>query len=57
MTDPPTTPTDVVARLFERTNAHDLDGLVACFAPDYALTNPVHPARDQEISRWKNCRR
>jgi ketosteroid isomerase-like protein len=46
MTDPPTTPTDVVARLFERTNAHDLDGLVACFAPDYALTNPVHPARD-----------
>jgi ketosteroid isomerase-like protein len=36
----------VVARLFERTNAHDLDGLVACFAADYALTNPAHPARD-----------
>ena len=39
------TPEAVVAHLIERTNAHDLDGLVACFAPDYVLTNPVHPAR------------
>jgi ketosteroid isomerase-like protein len=39
------TPQAVVAHLIERTNAHDLDGLVACFAPDYVLTNPVHPAR------------
>ena len=46
MSDPPATPTDVIARLFERTNAHDLEGLVACFGPDYALSNPVHPARD-----------
>lgn len=46
MTDPLATPTAVVARLFDRTNAHDLEGLVGCFAPDYALTNPVHPARD-----------
>jgi len=44
--DPQATPTDLVARLFERTNAHDLEGLVACFGPDYALSNPVHPARD-----------
>jgi ketosteroid isomerase-like protein len=46
MTDSPATPSEVVARLFERTNARDLDGLVACFAADYALTNPAHPARD-----------
>ena len=39
------TPEAVVAHLVERTNAHDLDGLVACFAPDYVLTNPVHPSR------------
>ncbi|MEO7070721.1 MAG: nuclear transport factor 2 family protein [Nostocoides sp.] len=38
--------TALIAILFERTNAHDLEGLVACFAPDYALTNPIHPARD-----------
>lgn len=46
MSDPPATPTDLVARLFDRTNAHDVEGLVGCFAPDYALTNPAHPARD-----------
>lgn len=46
MTDSPATPSEVVARLFERTNAHDVDGMVGCFAPDYALTNPAHPARD-----------
>ena len=40
------TPQAVVAHLIERTNAHDLDGLVACFAPDYVLTNPVHPSRN-----------
>lgn len=39
------TPEAVIAHLFERTNAHDLDGLVACFAPDYVLTNPAHPSR------------
>ena len=39
------TPQEVVVYLVERTNAHDLDGLVACFAPDYVLTNPVHPSR------------
>ena len=27
-------------------DAHDLEGLVGCFASDYVLTNPVHPARD-----------
>ncbi len=46
MSEPHATPTDLIARLFERTNAHDLEGLVACFGADYTLTNPVHPARD-----------
>ncbi|MCV2395747.1 nuclear transport factor 2 family protein [Actinotalea sp. M2MS4P-6] len=36
---------DVVDRLMAATNAHDLDALVACFAPDYVLTDPVHPSR------------
>ena len=46
MSDPSAAPADLVARLFDRTNAHDLDGLVACFGPDYTLSNPVHPSRD-----------
>ena len=46
MSDPLITPSDLVTRLFELTNAHDLEGLVGCFGPDYALTNPVHPGRD-----------
>jgi ketosteroid isomerase-like protein len=46
MSDPLALPIEVVARLFERTNGHDLEGLVSCFAADYVLTNPVHPARD-----------
>ena len=36
---------DVVERLMAATNAHDLDALTACFAEDYILTNPLHPAR------------
>jgi len=43
---PERAPAAVAAHLVERTNAHDLEGLVACFAPDYVLTNPVHPSRD-----------
>jgi ketosteroid isomerase-like protein len=35
----------VVDRLMAATNAHDVDALVACFAPDYVLTDPAHPAR------------
>lgn len=46
MSDQTPTPTAVITRLLERTNAHDLEGLVDCFSPDYQLTNPVHPARD-----------
>jgi ketosteroid isomerase-like protein len=36
----------VLRRLVTATNEHDLEGLVSCFAPDYVLTMPAHPARD-----------
>lgn len=36
---------DVVERLVDATNRHDLDALVACFAADYRNETPVHPAR------------
>ncbi len=39
------TPSEVLDRLLTATNAHDLDGLVDCFAVDYILTDPAHPAR------------
>ncbi|WP_343993393.1 nuclear transport factor 2 family protein [Terrabacter terrae] len=39
------TPAQVLDRLITATNAHDIDGLVDCFAQDYTLTDPVHPAR------------
>jgi len=32
-------------RLLQVTNAHDLEGIVACFADDYWLESPLHPAR------------
>src|SRR6476620_6544146 len=35
-----------LTRLVTTTNAHDLDGLVSCFAEDYRLTMPNHPARN-----------
>jgi ketosteroid isomerase-like protein len=40
-----TTPSDVVDRLCDAVNRHDLDALAACFAPDYRNETPVHPAR------------
>lgn len=43
--DHPPTPSDVVDRLVAATNAHDLEAIVGCFANDYVLTNPAHPAR------------
>jgi ketosteroid isomerase-like protein len=36
---------EMVTRLVAATNAHDLEKVVACFAPDYQLTSPLHPAR------------
>ena len=35
----------MVDRLVQATNDHDLEGLVACFAEDYANVTPVHPGR------------
>jgi ketosteroid isomerase-like protein len=40
-----TDPLSMVRRLLDATNAHDLDGLVSCFAEDYLNETPVHPAR------------
>lgn len=38
-------PTAVIERLRDATNAHDLEAIVACFAPDYRNETPLHPAR------------
>ena len=38
-------PAGAVDRLVAATNAHDLDALVACFAEDYVLADPIHPSR------------
>jgi ketosteroid isomerase-like protein len=35
----------LVERLAQATNEHDLDAIVACFAPDYLNETPVHPER------------
>ncbi len=37
---------DFLRRLRDATNAHDVDGIVACFADDYTNLTPCHPARD-----------
>jgi ketosteroid isomerase-like protein len=36
---------EVVRRVERAITAHDLDALVACFAPDYRNETPVHPER------------
>ncbi len=38
-------PAAMLERLITATNAHDLDGLVDCFQPDYVNETPAHPAR------------
>ncbi|MFL4476408.1 nuclear transport factor 2 family protein [Paeniglutamicibacter sp. MACA_103] len=35
----------LLSRLEDAVNAHDLDALVACFAPGYRNETPAHPAR------------
>jgi uncharacterized protein (TIGR02246 family) len=47
----------VIDRLVAATNAHDLDALINCFAPDYLNETPGHPARgfggrDQVRRNW-----
>ena len=53
-----TGPGALVDRLCRATNAHDLDAVVACFAPDYHNETPVHPERgftgsDQVRKNWQ----
>jgi ketosteroid isomerase-like protein len=38
-------PREVFARLVAAQNAHDIEALVACFAPDYSSEQPAHPDR------------
>ncbi len=54
MTLPP-----AVARLVEAVNAHDLDAMIDCFAPDYVNETPLHPernfrGRDQVRRNWSH---
>lgn len=37
---------DVFERLVAAQNAHDIDALVSCVAPDYSSEQPAHPDRD-----------
>jgi len=51
-------PTAVVERLRDATNAHDLEGIVACFAAEYRNETPLHPGRgfvgnDQVRRNWR----
>ena len=48
---------DLVARLLDATNAHDLERLVDCFTETYVNHTPAHPARgftgrDQVRRNW-----
>jgi ketosteroid isomerase-like protein len=50
--------TEMVRRLAQATNDHDLDALADCFAEDYHNETPVHPARgfqgrDQVRANWR----
>ncbi len=44
-TTKPGEPTAVVERLYQATNAHDLEAIVGCFATDYRNDTPAHPDR------------
>lgn len=41
-------PNDLVERLRRAVDAHDIDAVVACFAPDYRNETPAHPGRGFE---------
>ena len=56
--DTKNSPVAMVDRLARTTNAHDLDGLVDCFAAEYRNETPVHPTRgfsgrEQVRSNWQ----
>ncbi len=53
----PEAPGDLVERLCRATNAHDLQGIGACFAIDYRVEMPAHPGREfvgreQVLRNW-----
>ena len=57
MNERDTEPATVVQRLARATNEHDLEALVACFAPAYRNETPAHPERgftgqDQVRANW-----
>src|SRR5205823_12009950 len=39
-------PKVVFERMIRAANRHDLEAMVACFAPDYRSEQPFHPERD-----------
>jgi ketosteroid isomerase-like protein len=48
---------ELLARLRQATNDHDLEGIVACFTDDYRNETPIHPergftGRDQVRQNW-----
>ena len=48
---------DTIGRLRDAMNRHDVEGMVALFAPNYRSEQPVHPqrgfgGRDQVGSNW-----
>jgi hypothetical protein len=45
MDGPDTGAVAVLARLMRAVNERDIEGLVSCFADDYANETPVHPQR------------
>lgn len=51
-------PSEVVERLRQSVDAHDLDAVVACFTDDYRNETPAHPGRgfegrDQARTNWQ----
>ena len=47
----------IVRRLLDANNRHDIEGMVACFSPDYRNETPAHPLRsftgnDQVRRNW-----
>jgi ketosteroid isomerase-like protein len=56
MSDP--NPIPLLGSLLKAVNDHDLDGIVACFTPDYRNETPAHPTRgftgqDQVRRNWQ----
>jgi hypothetical protein len=50
---------DLLERLQQAQNSHNLEMFVACFAPDYQSTQPIHPDRafqgaEQVRKNWTN---